>query len=234
MNHPTLDDTRNSQRIWLLLTTLIMWASFWKAPYPREIWLQHIPTVAGLICLGWLIEGQRLRSSSVVCLLLFTGLHLIGARWIYSYVPYDRWCEQLVGVSISKQMGWSRNHYDRLVHFMSGVLFVPVAWDSIRRQGVSSLGLLVSLSVSVVLAIGAIYEILEWGVAMTLAPHYAESYNGQQGDLWDAQKDLALAGLGGIFSASWMVMMASSATPVPALEQAPREHDASSRSPEQP
>jgi putative membrane protein len=44
-----------------------------------------------------------------------------------------------------------------------------------------------------ILSAGAVYEILEWLAAMLMAPDWAESYNGQQGDVWDAQRDMALA-----------------------------------------
>ncbi len=57
------------------------------------------------------------------------------------------------------------------------------------------------MSVALVLAIGALYEIFEWQIAVLLAPSYAEAYNGQQGDVWDPQKDLALAGVGAAVSA---------------------------------
>lgn len=58
------------------------------------------------------------------------------------------------------------------------------------------------LAVCMVLAVGALYEILEWQIALAFSPAQAEAYNGQQGDVWDPQKDLALALLGGIFSAA--------------------------------
>jgi putative membrane protein len=35
-------------------------------------------------------------------------------------------------------------------------------------------------------------------MAATLAPDWAEAYNGQQGDVWDAQRDMALAAMGSI------------------------------------
>ncbi|MGI5502120.1 DUF2238 domain-containing protein [Lentzea sp. CA-135723] len=39
---------------------------------------------------------------------------------------------------------------------------------------------------------------LEWAIAMTLAPDLAEAYNGQQGDMWDAHADMALAAVGAL------------------------------------
>ena len=56
------------------------------------------------------------------------------------------------------------------------------------------------LAVDIVISTGAVYELFEWGIAMTLAPDAAEAYNGQQGDVWDAQKDMAVAALGAVVS----------------------------------
>ena len=49
-----------------------------------------------------------------------------------------------------------------------------------------------------------VYEWMEWAIALALSPEAAESYNGQQGDIWDPQKDMALAGLGAITTAIWL------------------------------
>ena len=48
------------------------------------------------------------------------------------------------------------------------------------------------------------YELLEWGVAVFLSPEMAENYNGQQGDIWDAHKDMILAMIGSFFSYSFL------------------------------
>ena len=42
------------------------------------------------------------------------------------------------------------------------------------------------------------YELIEWWIAMGLSPEDAENYNGQQGDVWDAHKDMFLATIGAI------------------------------------
>lgn len=57
-------------------------------------------------------------------------------------------------------------------------------------------------AVEIVLSTSALYELFEWGIAVTLAPGAAEAYNGQQGDAWDGQKDMALALAGGIVGAT--------------------------------
>jgi putative membrane protein len=47
---------------------------------------------------------------------------------------------------------------------------------------------------------GGIYEIFEWTLTLTLAPADAGAYNGEQGDMFDAQKDMALAALGALLA----------------------------------
>lgn len=176
--------------------------SFIRAPYPDELSLQHVPTVIGLALLLAAVKTGSLGRVSFTCVVGFLWLHIIGARWIYTFVPYDDFAARLTGRSLSDRFGWERNHYDRLVHAASGVLGVPPASELLQRfGGMKPLGAAV-MAVSCVLSIGAIYEIFEWQIAMTFSPTQAEAYNGQQGDVWDPQKDLALAGIGAIISAS--------------------------------
>lgn len=184
----------------IVLTFVLVAVSFIDPPYPRQLKLQHAPTIAILLALAaasWLgIMGR----GAAICILAFLWLHLIGARWIYSFVPYDDWARAIFGTSISDVTGWERNHYDRLVHFGSGLLVVPAAEMLQRYGGMNQSGAAIQ-AVAMVLAVGAGYEILEWLIAVTLSPQSAEAYNGQQGDVWDPQKDLALAFCGSLITA---------------------------------
>jgi putative membrane protein len=179
-------------------TLLAVAASFVAAPYPTELVLQHIPTLIGLILLAVATAKYRVSSVSFVCAIGFLWIHIVGARWIYSFVPYDKWSAALTGHTISDLFGWKRNHYDRMVHLASGLLGLPLFSEML--QAFCRLRPLPSafLAVSCVLSVGAAYEILEWQIAMFFSPEMAESYNGQQGDAWDAQKDLAFALLGAV------------------------------------
>jgi len=129
--------------------------------------------------------------------LAFLLLHAIGARWIYSYVPYDEWARALTGHGISENFGWRRNHFDRLVHFLFGALVARGAADGFRRK-LGSFGGSRRMAVLWVAAASLAYELCEWGLTVVLSSHDAEGYNGQQGDAWDAQKDMALAVAGSI------------------------------------
>jgi len=189
-----------TQRLTLLLVALLVPLSFIAAPYPQELVLQHLPTTAALIGLAVVIWQFGISSLSYYCLLAFLILHIIGARWIYSFVPYDAVLSYLTGTSLADTFGWQRNHYDRLVHFASGVLGVPPASEMLQRLGNMGPRGAAIMGVATVLAIGAIYEVLEWQLAILLSPEHAEAYNGQQGDIWDPQKDLALAWIGAMIS----------------------------------
>lgn len=186
-------------RIYLLAGySLLLIISCIDPPYPEQLMLQHIPTVVCLVALALLHRFVELSRSSFVCLLAFLLLHLVGARYIYSFVPYDAWALSIFGSSISEIFGWQRNHYDRLVHFCYGLLLVLPAREILRRY--SSLTWIMSSYVAVefVMASSMVYELAEWGIALLLSPDAAEGYNGQQGDMWDAQKDMALASVGAI------------------------------------
>lgn len=184
--------------IFIGLAALAVPASFVSAPYPRELVLQHVPTVVGLALLGVAVTRFRPSAVSFTCSLSFLLLHMVGARWIYSYVPYDAWVASMTGHTISELFDWERNHYDRMVHLASGLLGLPVFSEFLqsffRLRPIPA----AFLAMSCVLAFGAIYEIFEWQIAMVFSPEMAESYNGQQGDVWDAQKDMALAWLGAV------------------------------------
>ena len=188
----------------ILASAIVTALTFIGAPYPDQLILQHAPTLLILLGLAVASHGRWLSGGSVLCILAFLWLHILGARWIYSFVPYDRWAEAIFGATLSEAFGWQRNHYDRLVHLASGVLLTPPASEVLQRYaGMRPKGAAIQ-AVAIVLALGAIYEILEWQIAVVLSPAAAEAYNGQQGDIWDPQKDLALAGLGALMTAAFL------------------------------
>jgi putative membrane protein len=167
-------------------------------PYPGLAFLQHVPTVALVLAAPWLLRRWPLSTGSVTALWLFWLLHTLGGRYIYSYVPYDDWARALTGRTISGAFGWPRNDYDRLVHFAFGLLWTrPIREALVRRHGIGGgFGLFVAFAI--IGLCGALYEIFEWLLTIVAAGDTADYYNGQQGDLWDAQKDMAMAQLGSL------------------------------------
>ncbi|QDS99796.1 Inner membrane protein YjdF [Adhaeretor mobilis] len=168
-----------------------------------------MPTVVGLLSLFLFSRTGYFSCTSATCIAVFLLMHIIGARWIYSYVPYDRWCDALFGRNLSNQFGWQRNHYDRLVHFAFGFLFTLPTAEAVKKLSGLNRWLALGAAFTVVAAVSAAYEILEWGLAVVAAPEFAERYNGQQGDYWDAQKDMALACLGSLLAVAGLSLARS-------------------------
>ncbi|WP_230657025.1 DUF2238 domain-containing protein [Psychrobacter sp. I-STPA10] len=166
-------------------------------------WSSYLLHQAGtvIVLIGLLLAYRYLavKTSSFVLACGFLWVHIIGARYLYSYVPYDDWLHTIFGIKLNDIMGWQRNMYDRLVHFSYGLLLFAVMRDvtrclfpTLNSKQCIAIVLMVNMSSSM------LYELFEWGIAIGLSPEDAERYNGQQGDMWDAHKDMALALLGGI------------------------------------
>ena len=170
-------------------------------PYPDVAPLHHIPTLALLIASPFILRRWPMSSAAVACVVIFFALHTIGGRYTYSNVPYDDWSKRLVGASITETFGFTRNHYDRLVHFSYGLLAVWPTREFLQRHLKISPRLALYIAVESVIAISAVYELFEWFLSIVLAGPMAADYNGQQGDMWDSQKDMAFAAIGALLSA---------------------------------
>ncbi|MCA3562647.1 MAG: DUF2238 domain-containing protein [Aestuariivirga sp.] len=175
----------------ILLCALYGGIWVWSAwqPGDRLAWLLEniLPTaLAAALLIGW--RRHPLSATSCILLFLFMALHQTGAHYVYSEVPWGR--------SIGAAFGRQRNDFDRLVHFGFGLLlFLPLrevlqAW--LNPSGIKAgLGAIV-----LILAASALYEIMEMLVVLVVYPETGSAFLGLQGDIWDTQKDMALAFLG--------------------------------------
>ena len=195
---PSASATPPAQRRLIgLLLALLLIAQI-DQPYPEVALLQHIPTMLLIVASPWLLRRWPLSTASVACIVAFLALHTLGGRYAYSNVPYDDWVRTLTGTTLSDLFGWTRNHYDRLVHFAFGTLSaIPVAEIARRWGGLHARAAMLAV-LGWVLSVSALYEVFEWLLTIVAAGETADRYNGQQGDMWDAQKDMALAALGAV------------------------------------
>lgn len=166
------------------------------SPFPDLAPLQNLPTLA-IAGGGWaLLRRWPMPMSAVACSAAFLLLHTIGGRYAYSYVPYDRWLGLLGLPTLADLFGLTRNGYDRLVYFSFGLLMVhPIACALRSHLGLSS-RVALYIAVEFVFAGSALYKIFEWLLTLLMAGADAAAYSGQQGDMWDAQKDMACAAAG--------------------------------------
>ena len=193
-----------AQRRMILLLIVAIIAANIDQPYPELAPLQHGPTVVLALAAPWLLRRWPLSNGSVGSILLFLLLHTLGGRYIYSYVPYDVWARAISGHDISGTFGFARNGYDRLVHFAFGVLLTAPLAEAARRYGVMRMGWSLAFAFAAVGCVGALYEIFEWLLSVVAAGQTADWYNGQQGDMWDPQKDMAAAQIGSLVALIWL------------------------------
>jgi putative membrane protein len=115
---------------------------------------------------------------------------MVGAAYSYARVP--------LGFEIADLLHLSRNPYDKIGHFCQGFVPALIAREILLRGGFVRAGRMLGfLSVCVVLAISASYELIEWAAALWLGQG-AEEFLGTQGDPWDTQSDMFFALIGGV------------------------------------
>ena len=121
------------QKTLLLFVAAVTAVSWIRAPYPNEMLLQHIPTVLALLVWPLLARRFPLSDTAATCLVAFLLLHVLGARYLYSNVPYDDWARALFGGELSSWLGWRRNHFDRFVHLSYGLCAAAVLFRYFRE-----------------------------------------------------------------------------------------------------
>ena len=188
------------QKTLFALFLVFLAISCMNPPYLDFMLMQHVPTMASLILLVYVVNRLVVSRLSFSLTIVFLVLHTIGARYLYSNTPYDDWAYWLTGQTVSETLGLSRNHYDRVVHFSFGLLMAVPIQELEQRYLRLSVAMSCILAIEFVIAMSAIYEMIEWLVAIVFAHDWAESFLGQQGDPFDGQKDMALATLGSILS----------------------------------
>ncbi len=141
-----------------------------------------------------LIAGRyfRLSDTSYTLITIFMILHVIGSHYTYAEVPF--------GFDLQTWLGASRNMYDRLVHFSFGLLLAYPLREVFMRVGGAKGFWSYWWPLDITLAFSAVYELVEWAAAEVVDPAAGLAFLGAQGDIWDAQKDMGLAGLGALIA----------------------------------
>lgn len=115
---------------------------------------------------------------------------IVGGTYTYARVPFGFWMQDVLALG--------RNPYDKIGHFMQGLVPVLVAREILLRGAyVAGRRMAGFLSGCVTLAISAFYELIEWWVALAIGQD-ADAFLGTQGDPWDTQSDMFLAMIGAL------------------------------------
>jgi putative membrane protein len=115
---------------------------------------------------------------------------IVGGTYTYARVPF--------GFEMAVWFGLDRNPYDKIGHFMQGFVPAIAAREILLRNDILKHGkMLIFIVISIVLAISASYELIEWAAALALGEG-AEEFLGTQGYEWDTQSDMFFALIGSV------------------------------------
>jgi putative membrane protein len=196
MTEITPVDQKNSSKIhfilFLLVAVFFIWSAIKPAGYLKWI-LEVIPAVVLLIIVVVTYKKFRLTTLSYLIISLLSIMMFIGGHYTYDDVPLFNW--------IKEHFDQKRNNYDRFGHFFKGLLIIVIREILLRLTPLTKGKWLITLSLSVTLAIAALYEIIEWLYSkMTKGGKASKDFLGTQGDIWDTHWDMLCTFVGSIIA----------------------------------
>lgn len=159
-------------------------------PNDRADWaLENLFPISQLIAVAISYRYFKFTRLSYYLIFVYLFVQSWGGHFTYAEAAPFNW--------LRDHFHLGRNHYDRVAHFMLGFLVgIPVR-EILMSVVQTSRRWMAFLTSSIILAIGAFYELIEWWVAVLATPNLGTAFLGTQGDVWDTQWDmfLALAGV---------------------------------------
>ena len=160
-------------------------------PFDRGTWFMEVLPV--LIVVPLLIHTYKtfpLTNLLYVLIFIHCMVLIVGGTYTYARVPF--------GFEMAEWFGLDRNPYDKIGHFMQGFVPAIAAREILLRNDILKHGkMLIFIVISIVLAISASYELIEWAAALALGEG-AEEFLGTQGYEWDTQSDMFFALIGSV------------------------------------
>jgi putative membrane protein len=183
----------NGQRLPLVLLAVVLAGLVWSGigPHDRLTWLLEVlPVLIAIPLLFWTGRRFPLTPLAYVLVAVHSLVLMYGGHYTYALTPLGDWMREA--------LDFSRNHYDRIGHFMQGFGPAVIARELLLRTSPLRPGkwlfAIVCLSI---LGVSATYEFTEWWAALA-GGDAADAFLGTQGDVWDTQWDMFLAGCGAI------------------------------------
>jgi putative membrane protein len=177
------------------LVLLTIWAialagSAYHAYDPFTWVLEVFPAVIGVAVLAVTYRSFPLTNLLYGLIFVHSIILMAGGHYTYALVPLGFWMEQM--------FHFVRNDYDRIGHFAQGFVPAVAAREVFLRKKIVRPGpWLVAIVIFGCLGVSALYELFEWITAVSLGSS-ADAFLGTQGDPWDTQEDMFMAGVGAI------------------------------------
>lgn len=198
IRHPHPPLTRDVQI--LIITSAIVFCWSLYRPYDRFEWyLEIAPVVVGIMSLAGIF--YRLPFTKLFYWLFFTLMifGMIGAHYTYEKVPVGEWMQHA--------FYFERNHFDRMTHFIQGLVTFIFAREILFRLSPIRKGKWLTIfSVCLVLVTAHFYEMIEWTIA-SWTDEPTQSFDRATSNLWDTQWDMVWSLLGSIMSMMILIPM---------------------------
>jgi putative membrane protein len=173
---------------------VVLWILLAIHPLDRQDWfLENILVFVTVAVIVATYRWFRFSNLSYALITIFLAVHAIGAHYTYAKVPAGFWLRDWLHLS--------RNHYDRIIHFGFGFLLLYSLRELLQRAAGARETWATWLAVAALAALSSFFEILEAIIAQMVRPDLGTAYLGTQGDIWDAQKDMAAAFWGAVLMA---------------------------------
>lgn len=170
-------------------------------PFNRKDWALENALVAAFVLVIWLTyKSFPLSRISYTLIFIFLCLHEIGAHYTYAEVPYESFFVGAIGFSLQELLGWERNNFDRVIHFLFGALLAYPIREVYCRIANARGFWAYFFPLELTMATSMLFELFEWLAAEIFGGELGIAYLGTQGDVWDAHKDMALASLGALLA----------------------------------
>jgi putative membrane protein len=182
--------TKTIATLLAIFFAVFVWSLIHPHDYPTWF-LEVFPAMIGLIVMTATYRRFPLTTMVYVLILLHAIVLMVGGHYTYAEVPIGNW--------VRDHFHLARNDYDRLGHFFQGFVPAMVAREVlirnrvVRRRG----GWLPFLVFSICMMISALYELLEYAVAVASGSG-AVAFLATQGDVWDTQEDMLTCLIGAI------------------------------------
>ncbi|MFK2825189.1 DUF2238 domain-containing protein [Bacillus sp. B190/17] len=176
----------------LVVAAVFIWSIIKPSGY-LEWALEVSPAVVGIIILLATYNKFRFTTLSYVIMAILSILMFIGGHYTYSKVPLFDWIKDVFDLK--------RNDYDRFGHFLKGLFAIVVREVLLRKTALIKGSWLFAISISIVIAVAALYEIIEAiFTKLSGGGEAAKNFVNTQGDIWDAEWDMACALVGSILA----------------------------------
>jgi len=188
-----MTEAKADLRLPLVLLAVVLLGLLWSGlgPHDRLTWfLEVVPVLIALPLLAWTARSFPLTPLAYLLIAVHALILMYGGHYTYALTPLGDWLKDV--------FGFTRNHYDRIGHLMQGFGPAIIARELLLRTSPLKPGkwlfALITLSI---LGVSACYEFTEWWAALA-GGDAAGAFLGTQGDVWDTQWDMFLAGCGAV------------------------------------